>query len=68
MNDMVSVKVDWLVKFCSQETRIAILYDEIEILKARLDPTHSKVDVLYIADTISMLKSRIKELEEGCST
>ena len=48
---------------CSKETRIAILYDEIDILKSRYNPNHSKIDVLYIADTISMLKSRIQELE-----
>jgi hypothetical protein len=64
MNDMVSVKVDWLVKFCSQETRIAILHDEIEVLKSRYNPDHSKIDVLYLFDTISMLELRIKELED----
>ena len=44
------------------ETRIEVLESEIEILKSRYNPDHSKVDVLYIADTISMLKLRIKEL------
>ena len=48
---------------CSKETRIAILYDEIKVLQSRYNPKHSKIDVLYIADTISMLKSRIQELE-----
>ena len=44
------------------ETRIEVLESEIEILKSRYNPDHSKVDVLYIADTISMLKLRIEEL------
>jgi len=44
------------------ETRIEVLESEIEILKSRYNPDHSKVDVLYIADTISMLELRIKEL------
>jgi hypothetical protein len=48
------------------ESRIDVLTSEIEILQARYNPTHSKVDVLYIADTISMLELRIKELEQ-CS-
>ena len=60
---MKPVRVAWFVRFCSKETRIAILYDEIDILKSRYNPNHSKIDVLYIADTISMLKSRIQELE-----
>ena len=45
------------------ESRIDVLESEIEILQSRYNPDHSKVDVLYIADTISMLKSRIQELE-----
>ena len=44
------------------ESRIDVLTSEIEILKSRYNPDHSKVDVLYIADTISMLKLRIEEL------
>ena len=44
------------------ETRIEVLESEISILKSRYNPDHSKIDVLYIADTISMLKLRIKEL------
>ena len=46
------------------ETRIEVLTSEIEVLKSRYNPDHSKVDVLYIFDTISMLKLRIKELKE----
>ena len=49
----------------TRETRIAILLDEIELLKERLNPFHSKIDILYIADTISILEQRIKELENG---
>ena len=45
------------------ESRIDVLESEIEILQSRYNPDHSKVDVLYIADTISMLQLRIKELE-----
>ena len=60
---MNNTRVNWLVKFSSQETRIAILHDEIELFKERLNPSHSKIDVLYLADTISMLELRIKELE-----
>ena len=49
------------------ETRIEVLESEIEILKSRYNPDHSKVDVLYIADTISMLQLRIKEIKEDGS-
>ena len=61
---MNNTRVNWLVKFSSQETRIAILHDEIEVLKSRYNPDHSKIDVLYLFDTISMLELRIKELED----
>jgi|TARA_B110000438_G_scaffold202913_1_gene194567 hypothetical protein len=44
------------------ETRIEVLETEIEVLKSRYNPDHSKIDVLYIFDTISMLELRIKEL------
>jgi len=44
------------------ETRIEVLESEIEVLKSRYNPAHSKIDVLYIFDTISMLELRIKEL------
>ena len=50
------------------ETRIEVLKSEISILKSRYNPDHSKVDVLYIADTISMLKLRIKELKQNAKT
>jgi hypothetical protein len=50
------------------ESRIDVLSSEIEILKERYNPAHSKVDVLYIADTISMLELRIKELNEKASS
>ena len=45
------------------DSRIDVLTSEIEILKARYSPAYSKVDVLYIADTISMLQLRIEELK-----
>lgn len=47
------------------ETRIEVLESEIEIFKKRIDPNNSKVDILYLADTISMLELRIKELERN---
>ena len=50
------------------ETRIEVLKSEISILKSRYNPDHSKIDVLYIADTISMLKLRIKELKQNAKT
>jgi hypothetical protein len=50
------------------ESRIEVLKSEISILKSRYNPDHSKIDVLYIADTISMLKLRIKELKQNAKT
>jgi len=47
------------------ETRIEVLESEIEVFKKRIDPNNSKVDILYLADTISMLELRIKELERN---
>jgi len=49
----------------NNEVRILVLKDEIELFKKRLIPTHSKIDILYLADTISMLELRIKELENA---
>ena len=49
------------------EALIGDLEDEIEVHKSRYNPDHSKVDVLYIADTISMLQLRIKEIKEDGS-
>jgi hypothetical protein len=49
----------------NDEVRISILRDEIEIFKSRLIPSHSKIDILYLADTISMLELRLEELEKG---
>ena len=48
----------------TKQEQIAILQDEIEIFKSRIDPSHSKIDILYLADTISMLEHRVKELEK----
>ena len=47
----------------TKQEQIAILQGEIEVFKKRIDPNKSKVDILYLADTISMLEGRIKELE-----
>jgi len=46
-----------------EEIRIAVLKDEIEIYKSRLNPSHSKIDVLYLQDTIGIIEHRISELE-----
>ena len=48
----------------TKQEQITILQGEIEVFKSRIDPNKSKVDILYLADTISMLESRIKELEQ----
>ena len=42
----------------------AVLRDEIEIHKSRLNPSYSKIDILYLQDTINVIKNRIKEIEE----
>ena len=48
----------------SKQEQIAVPQGEIEIFKSRIDPAQSKIDILYLADTISMLECRIKELEK----
>ena len=47
----------------TKQEQIAVLRSEIEIFKSRIDPNKSKVDILYLSDTISMLELRVKELE-----
>jgi len=44
------------------EVRLAVLQDEIEIYKSRLHPSHSKIDVLYLQDTIGVIERRIEEI------
>ena len=44
------------------EVRLAVLQDEIEIYKSRLQPSHSKIDVLYLQDTIGVIERRIEEI------
>ena len=44
------------------EIRLAVLQDEIEIYKSRLNPSDSKIDILYLQDTISVIKRRIEEI------
>ena len=41
------------------KVRIAVLYDEIEVLKSRIEPQ----DTGHLYTTISTLEHRIKELE-----
>ena len=45
------------------EVRLAVLKDEIEIYKSRLQPSHSKIDVLYLYDTIGVIERRIEEIQ-----
>ena len=47
----------------TKQEQIAVLQSEIEIFKGRIDPSKSKIDTLYLADTISMLELRVEELE-----
>ena len=44
------------------EIRLAVLQDEIEIHKSRLNPSDSKIDILYLEDTISVITRRIEEI------
>jgi hypothetical protein len=44
------------------EIRLAVLQDEIEIYKSRLNPSDSKIDILYLEDTISVITRRIEEI------
>ena len=46
------------------EVVVAVLEDEIEVHKSRLNPSHSKIDIIYLQDTISVIERRIKELQE----
>jgi hypothetical protein len=45
------------------QVRLAVLKDEIEIYKSRLQPSHSKIDVLYLYDTIGVIERRIEEIQ-----
>ena len=47
----------------TKQEQITILQGEIKVFKSRIDLSKPKIDILYLADTISMLESRIKELE-----
>jgi len=47
-----------------QEVIVAVLEDEIEVHKSRLNPSHSKIDILYLQDTINVIRGRIKELQK----
>ena len=46
-----------------QEVIVAVLEDEIEVHESRLNPSHSKIDILYLQDTIGVIEQRIKELK-----
>ena len=54
MSKIAAVSID--------EIRLAVLQDEIEIYKSRLNPSDSKIDVLYLQDTIGVIKRRIEEI------
>ena len=47
-----------------QEVIVAVLEDEIEVHKSRLNPSHSKIDILYLQDTINVIRGRIEELRK----
>ena len=47
----------------TKQEQITILQGEIEVFKKRIDLSKPKIDILYLTDTISMLKLRVKELE-----
>jgi hypothetical protein len=46
-----------------EDIRLAVLKDEVDLLQKRYNPATSKINVLYITDTISMLRLRIAELQ-----
>ena len=48
----------------TKQEQITILQGEIEVFKKRIDPNKSKVDILYLADNISLLEGRIKKIKE----
>ena len=54
MSKIAAVSID--------EIRLAVLQDEIEIHKSRLNPSDSKIDILYLEDTISVITRRIEEI------
>tara|TARA_R110000822_G_C15143454_1_gene476459 strand:+ start:552 stop:752 length:201 start_codon:yes stop_codon:yes gene_type:complete len=54
MSKIAAVSID--------EIRLAVLQDEIEIYKSRLNPSDSKIDILYLEDTISVITRRIEEI------
>jgi len=60
MND---TQVNWLVRFSSQETRIAILIDEIRIWEDKLKD--SPDDIPYLNYIKTTLLDRVKELEDS---
>ena len=43
---------------------VAVLEDEVEVYKSRLNPSHSKIDILYLQDTIGVIGCRIKEIKK----
>ena len=47
-----------------KEVVVAVLEDEIEVHKSRLNPSHSKIDILYLQDTINVIECRIKEIKK----
>ena len=47
-----------------KEVVVAVLEDEIEVHKSRLNPSHSKIDILYLQDTIGVIECRIKEIKK----
>ena len=60
---MNNTRVNWLVRFSSQETRIAILIDEIRIWEDKLKD--SPDDIPYLNYIKTTLLDRVKELEDS---
>jgi hypothetical protein len=54
MSKIAAVSID--------EIRLAVLQDEIEVYKSRLNPSDSKIDILYLQDTIGVIERRIEEI------
>ena len=60
---MNNTRVNWHVKFCRPETRIAILIDEIRIWEDKLKD--SPDDIPYLNYIKTTLLDRVKELEDS---
>ena len=64
-NNVINLENIWgtIGAVTRDQVRLAVLKDEIEIYKSRLHPSHSKIDVLYLQDTIGVIERRIEEIQ-----